>query len=893
MNRFVVTRDGTVVNFDAQRIHNAIVKALRASEEAEDSAEEITSRVVAQLPSQSNYISIEDIQDLVEKCLMETHPKTAKNYIMYRYRHLELRKVEPKIPDDHIPTPWGPLGSVVFYRTYSRKLNALDPDSKMESYPDTVKRVLKSFQTQFGCNYTRAELARLRKYMLELKCLPGGRFLWQCGTKTVDKLGNASIQNCAFRPIDTLDTYTWLMDLAMLGVGIGFSVAKEHTSQLPPVRDEKVVIRRVDHRNLLSLITSMGISWNDYYDVVEFLTGKQEEAGNSIYNDIDSSMSRLQPILLKLLELTESEPVEFDYRSNPDLWMEKVRERLNQYHVHDTHDSREGWVALIRDVLRSYFVTGKGFRYSVNGVRPRGQPLVSFGGIASGPDPLVQLVSGISSLLDDCRGKKISPLQAHDIACMICKTVVAGNIRRVAAISIGDKDDIEYLQAKRWDLHPVPDYRFMSNNTVYCDDINTLPEAFWENFTEGGGEAYGLFNRKLAQTCGRLADGDKYPDPLVQGLNPCGEQSLAPGETCCLAELFLSNFSSQEEFQDAAKLIYRACKHSLTLPCHHQVTEDIVHKNMRMGLSVTGYLQATPEQVSWLGPTYEKLREFDKEYSEKIGRNTSVKLTTVKPSGTVSLMAGVTPGCHPGLYRYYRRRVRIASDSPLIDECRKRGYFVEPTVYQRGTNNLEIPDGCSTMNNFEGDLHYQYVFKDMLPWKTFVRKRLYDNLELVTIHDHSNGSSMTTHSYTEKGSNKEIEVTVDNRTMVVEFPSETPHGTPIAEDMDIIQQLDVVRTLQREWSDNCVSFTGYYKIEDVPRIREYLMKYYNTELKTCSFHLESGGKYLQLPYESISKEVYEHERALCSPLDTLFVGDTTTDIVDIDTECEGGLCPVK
>jgi hypothetical protein len=106
-------------------------------------------------------------------------------------------------------------------------------------------------------------------------------------------------------------------------------------------------------------------------------------------------------------------------------------------------------------------------------------------------------------------------------------------------------------------------------------------------------------------------------------------------------------------------------------------TEEVVHKNMRMGIGVTGYLQATEEQRSWLNATYNTLREFDNMYSAAHGFNPSIKLTTVKPSGTLSLLAGVTPGCHPGYSMFYIRRIRIASNSPLVQTCREHGYDVE------------------------------------------------------------------------------------------------------------------------------------------------------------------------------------------------------------------------
>jgi len=149
-------------------------------------------------------------------------------------------------------------------------------------------------------------------------------------------------------------------------------------------------------------------------------------------------------------------------------------------------------------------------------------------------------------------------------------------------------------------------------------------------------------------------------------------------ETCCLAEIYLPNVSTKEEFIDISKLLYRINKHSLNIPCHQKETEAIVHQQQRMGIGVTGVLQATEEQRSWLSESYAELRRFDDEYSQQHGYNKSVKLTTCKPSGTLSLLPGVTSGIHPAYAQYMIRRVRIAAGHPLIETCKSHGYHVEP-----------------------------------------------------------------------------------------------------------------------------------------------------------------------------------------------------------------------
>lgn len=351
-------------------------------------------------------------------------------------------------------------------------------------------------------------------------------------------------------------------------------------------------------------------------------------------------------------------------------------------------DSREGWVSLLGKTLKAAFLahnTGKQtFTYSTQLIRSKGAPIKGFGGTASGPEDLVWGIDEIGKILEKRVGKQLRPVDCLDIMNIIGAVVVAGNVRRSAQIAIGDADDVEYLLAKRWDLGNIPSWRAMSNNSVVCHDIGDLHDFFWDGY-EGKGEPYGLINLKLSRKIGRLGE-TQYPDPDVQGYNPCAEQSLADAETCCLAELYLPNIKTYEELIDVATLLYRVNKHSLALPCHLKATEAIVHKNMRMGIGITGFLQATQEQKEWLKDAYVKIRKVDKEYSAAHGFPESVKLTTVKPSGTLSLLPGVTPGCHPAYARYMIRRIRISSEHALVEVCRTHGFPVE---YQQNFDGSE------------------------------------------------------------------------------------------------------------------------------------------------------------------------------------------------------------
>jgi ribonucleoside-diphosphate reductase alpha chain/ribonucleoside-triphosphate reductase len=237
---------------------------------------------------------------------------------------------------------------------------------------------------------------------------------------------------------------------------------------------------------------------------------------------------------------------------------------------------------------------------------------------------------------------------------------------------------------------------------------------------------------------------------------------------------------------------------------------------MRMGIGLTGYLQATDEQKSWLRDTYTYLREFDNEYSDKHGFNRSIKLTTIKPSGTLSLLAGTTSGAHPGYSQYYIRRVRIATNSPLIEICKKNGYDME---FQK---------------NFDGS--------------------------------------------------------EDKGTMVVSFPCKFPLGTKLAKDMTAVDQLEVIKDLQTNWSDNSVSVTIYYRKDELGSIKSWLSENYNDNLKTVSFLLHNEHGFQQAPIEEITEEQYNEMSARVIPLSGVSFKE---DDLDTGGECASGACPIK
>jgi hypothetical protein len=492
-------------------------------------------------------------------------------------------------------------------------------------------------------------------------------------------------------------------------------------------------------------------------------------------------------------------------------------------------DKREGWVNLLSKVLDAFYVTGKSFSYSTILIRGYGEPIKGFGGKASGPQILIDGIDKITKIFQAREGKKLRSIDVLDICNIIGSVVVAGNVRRSAEIALGDPDDILYLRAKNWGSGNVPNWRAMSNNTIYADSYDHVLEEIWKNGYEinkdsgyANGEPYGFFNLPLSQKFGRIKDGpisnnSMYPTDTdnCEMTNPCAEISLSNYECCNLSELYLNNITSKEELIDCAQLLYKTQKAIASLPFIHEETNRIVHKNMRLGLGVTGVCQSL-HKLDWLDDCYVALRKFDKDWSAKRGWSESIKLTTIKPSGTLSLLGGATPGVHPAFSQYYMRTVRMSSSDALVQTCKDMGYHVEFLVNFDGTENRD--------------------------------------------------------------------------TVVVYFPCKTPEGSILTKDMDVIKQLDMVKKLQTVWSDNAVSVTAYYKPEELDTLKTWLKDNYEHNVKSVSFLLFKDHGFKQAPYQEIDESAYLTASAKVKPLTSMSTGNT--EMLDM-AECAGGACPIR
>jgi len=344
-------------------------------------------------------------------------------------------------------------------------------------------------------------------------------------------------------------------------------------------------------------------------------------------------------------------------------------------------DDREGWVESLKRLLQSYFFGTPSVDFDYSHIREIGAKLQTFGGTSSGPGPLKNLHSQIHNLLDDERGKPISVTTITDIMNLIGVCVVAGNIRRSAEIALGQPDCEEFLDLKNYTINPQRQaYGWASNNSIFANIGMDYSDVCTRISTNGEPGFAWLSNMQAFSRMDGKADNR---DTRVLGGDPCLESSFESMELCSLVETFPDKHDTFEDFKRTLSSALLFAKTVTLLPLHWRESNEIWMRNRRLGCSVSGIAQfiahrGLDELKDWLEHGYEALRDCDRQISEWLCVRESIKLTSVKPSGTISLLAGATPGIHYPESRYYIRRLRIARDSPLLDRIVRAGYHVEP-----------------------------------------------------------------------------------------------------------------------------------------------------------------------------------------------------------------------
>ena len=511
---------------------------------------------------------------------------------------------------------WGPVGYITYKRTYSRQKE----DGTPEEFWETCQRVVEGcFNVQkrhcfrlgleWDNNKSQNSAQEMFRRMWEFKWLPPGRGLWMMGTPYIERVGGAALNNCGFVStagisVDLADPFCWLMDMLMLGVGVGF----------------------------------------------------------------DTKGAGLVHI---------SEPKKGD----------------DEFLV---EDSREGWVSLLRRVITAYGGRGslpRRIDYSL--IRPSGSPILGFGGTASGYGPLDELIKSVKKTLDPFIGKEITTAAIVDVCNLIGRCVVAGNVRRSAEIAFGDPNDQEFMELKdpTKNNKKLLHHRWASNNSIFAEvgmDYTKVAEMTAKN----GEPGYEWLAN--AQAYGRMGRPPDHKDRRAKGGNPCLEQTLEDRELCCLVETFPGRHDNYEDYEKTLKYAYLYAKSVTVIPTHDMRTNQVLLRNRRIGASMSGIVQAMQrhgrrEFFNWCDKGYDFLKELDKIYSDWLCVRESIKITSTKPSGSVSLLPGVTPGIHFPHSEYYIRRIRFQDNHSLVKKLKKNGFKVEKDKYSPNTVVAEFP----------------------------------------------------------------------------------------------------------------------------------------------------------------------------------------------------------
>jgi ribonucleoside-triphosphate reductase len=534
------------------------------------------------------------------------------------------------------PVDWGykdaggaSLGEITFLRTYSR----LKEDGTKERWHEVCRRVVEGMfsiqkdhckKNRLPWNDHKAQRSARDAYdrMFNFKWTPPGRGLWIMGTPLVNvDLNSAALQNCGF--VSTAD-------MTKTDPAGPFCWLMEAS------------------------MLGVGVGFDD--------------------KGADKSFTIYEPDIMKP-------------------------------HLVRIPDSREGWVESVKLLIESYLTPGKGtilFDYCL--IRPAGAPIKTFGGTAAGHEPLSKLHFKIRALFDGRAGQLLTRTDIADIGNLIGVCVVSGNVRRSAELLIGRLDDKDFINLKNPEYFPErnhiqgfadgtnevlindtqdPGWGWMSNNSVEAtvgSDYSHLVDSIALN-----GEP-GLIWMDTTRKFGRLVDPPNNKDWRAAGYNPCAEQSLESYEMCTLVETYLNRHDSLEDFQQTLKFAFMYAKTVTLLPTHWKRTNAIMQRNRRIGCSISGIANFADNRGmttlrTWLNEGYAKVQNYDRVYSEWLCVRESIKTTTVKPSGTVSILAGESPGVHwaPG-GEYFNRAIRFSKDDPMVKLFEQSGYVVEPDV---------------------------------------------------------------------------------------------------------------------------------------------------------------------------------------------------------------------
>lgn len=633
----VIKRDGSVENYSEIKIRNAIQRADGGDlHEVDEIIKEFTDFL-----GQVDYpVTVEEIHEYVEELLMEYSPRTARNYIRYRYKKQQIREAgkEKKYKFltkeflskyKHLPDPLNEIGSFVFYRTYSR---FLEGEGRRERFWETVARAV-DYNMSLSSNSTKEEAEELFKYMYEGKLMLSGRTLFTGGSK-VSELSSIQNFNCAFITPTSVKDFGEIFYVLMLGTGVGAGLEKKYVDQLPKFRTDISVINK---------------EWNfvpkaDREDITQLIVKK-----NMATIVVGDSKEGFQQAIDYFLE------------------------------IHSNH----------------YYRTVDTILIDYDYVRPEGERLLTFGGRASGYKPLQRMFMKIKKVLLRSGGK-LQPVDVMDIITTIAENVVSGAVRRSACIMFIDPDDEDLIHAKdniyvqtstgNWEANEELLHRMMSNNSIIYHQKPTRAELHEHLQTMKMSGEPGIINGEEAKR--------RFKE--FKGCNPCVEILLDNKEVCNLTTINMTSFINEDGTTDIDSLVkaqYLSARagYRMTLVDLELNEWDKTLKRDRLtGCSLTGWQDfveaaqiSKEKQKELLRQLNRVAHDANEEIARKHNLNPSVNVTALKPEGTLSLVfGGVSPGVHASHAPYYIRRIRISATDPLVKVCEELGWSIKNEVGQ-------------------------------------------------------------------------------------------------------------------------------------------------------------------------------------------------------------------
>jgi ribonucleoside-triphosphate reductase len=373
--------------------------------------------------------------------------------------------------------------------------------------------------------------------------------------------------------------------------------------------------------------------------------------------------------------------------------------------LHDTDttvviaDSKIGWASAYREII-SLLYSGKIPKWDVSKVRPAGERLKTFGGRASGPEPLVDLIKFTLNIFQKARGRKLTTLECHDIVCKIADIVVCGGVRRSALISLTDLNDDQLRHAKSGDWWAHNGQRALANISAVYDkqvDMDTFMNEWHALYMSKSGER-GIFSRAASKAVA-MKNGRRDPNHEF-GTNPCSEIILRPFEFCNLSEIVVRANDDVESLKRKARLATIIGTLQSTLTDFRYINKkwkNNCDEERLLGVSLTGICDSKllnkPSQK--LADALDAIRlhcvETNKEFADALGIPVSAAITCVKPSGTVSQLVDSASGIHPRYAQFYIRRVRADMKDPLATFMIDKGYKAEEDFYSKSNWVFSFP----------------------------------------------------------------------------------------------------------------------------------------------------------------------------------------------------------